>query len=87
LSGRAAMMEKRPGEAALAFQQAAEIQESKAFSSVSDPPAWYYPVRRDLAEALLASGDKAGATAQAQAALAYRAKDPGTLRLLSRLKG
>lgn len=86
LAGRAAMLEQRPGEAALAFQQAAEIQESKDFSSVSDPPAWHYPVRRDLAEALLAAGDKAGARMQAEAALVYRVKDPGTLRLLEKLK-
>ncbi len=82
LGGRAAMLERRPADAALAFQQAAEIQESPDFSSVSDPPAWYYPVRRDLAAALLASGDRAGAKAQAEAALAYRVKDPGTLALL-----
>jgi tetratricopeptide (TPR) repeat protein len=85
LAGRAAMLEKRPAEAALSFQQAAEIQESRDFSSVSDPPAWHYPVRRDLAEALLASGDKAGAKAAAEAALAYRVKDPGTLALLKRI--
>lgn len=85
LAGRAAMMLKRPADAALAFQQAAEIQESKEFSSVSDPPAWYYPVRRDLAEALLASGDRKGAKAEASAALAYRVKDPGTEAFLRRL--
>jgi hypothetical protein len=85
LAGRAAMMEKRWGEATLAFQQAAEIQESLDFSSVSDPPAWYYPVRRDLAEAFLASGNKTGAQAQAVAALAYRVKDPGTLALLKKI--
>ncbi|HMC91317.1 MAG TPA: hypothetical protein VKI45_02545, partial [Allosphingosinicella sp.] len=80
-----AMMEKRPAEAALAFKQAAELQESKDFSSVSDPPAWYYPIRRDLAEALLASGDKAGAAKAAAAALVYRPKDPGTEALLKKL--
>lgn len=85
LAGRAAMLQKRPKDAALAFQQAAEIQESKDFSTVSDPPAWHYPIRRDLAEALLAAGDRAGALQEAQAALAYRVKDPGTLRLLARI--
>ena len=85
LAGCAAMMDKRWSEAVLAYQQAAEIQESKDFSSVSDPPAWYYPVRRDLAEAMLASGDSKGAKIQAEAALAYRAKDPGSLALLKRL--
>lgn len=82
LMGRAAMLEKRPADAAIAFGQAAEEQESEAFSTLSDPPGWYYPVRRDLANALLAGGDRAGAKREAQAALAYRAKDPGTLALL-----
>ena len=54
LVGRAAMMEHRPADAAHRFPQAAELQESDDFSSVSDPPAWHYPVRRDLAAALLA---------------------------------
>ena len=85
LAGRAAMLAGRPGEAAFAFRQAAEIQESKDFSNVSDPPAWYYPVRRDLAAALLASGDREAALAEARAALAYRVKDPGTLSLLKGL--
>jgi hypothetical protein len=82
LAGRAAMMEKRPTDAANAFRQAAEMQEGEDFSAVSDPPAWYYPVRRDYARALLATGDRAGARREAEAALAYRAKDPGTLALL-----
>jgi tetratricopeptide (TPR) repeat protein len=85
LAGRAAMMEGRPEEAAADFQQAAEIQESDDFTSVSDPPAWYYPVRRDVAAAKLKMGDKAGARDQAEAALKYRAKDPGTLALLQTL--
>jgi hypothetical protein len=86
LVGRAAMMEHRPQEAAVAFAQAAELQESDDFSSVSDPPAWHYPVRRDLAAALLGQGDIAGATREAQAALKYRPRDPGTLALLSTLE-
>ena len=82
LIGRAAMLERRPVDAALAFRQAAELQEGEAFSMLTDPPGWYYPVRRDLAEALLAAGDRAGAKREAAAALAYRLKDPGTLALL-----
>lgn len=82
LSGRAAMLEKRPAEAANAFREAAEMQESDDFSAVSDPPAWYYPVRRDLARALLVLHDRAGARREAEAALKYRAKDPGTVQLL-----
>lgn len=87
LAGRAAMLDHRPRDAAGAFQQAAEMQESEEFSLLSDPPGWYYPVRRDLAEALLAAGDAAGARKQADAALVYRPKEPGTLALLRRLGG
>ena len=86
LVGRAAMMEHRPQEAAVAFAQAAELQESDDFSSVSDPPAWHYPIRRDLAAALLEQSDVAGARREAQAALKYRPRDPGTLALLSTLE-
>ena len=86
LMGRAAMLEHRPADAAVAFAQAAELQEGDDFSSVSDPPAWHYPVRRDLAAALLAKGDVAGARKEAQGALKYRPKDPGTLALLSTLE-
>lgn len=82
LMGRAAMLEKRPADAAIAFAQAAELQEGAGFSMLTDPPGWYYPVRRDLADALLATGDRAGARREAHAALAYRAKDPGTMALL-----
>ena len=87
LVGRAAMMQHRPADAIIAFRKAAEAQEGEDFSAISDPPAWYYPVRRDLAEALLESGDKPGARREAQAALVYRAKDPLTLALLRRLGG
>ena len=86
LTGRAAMMEHRPSEAAIAFAEAAELQESDDFSSVADPPAWHYPVRRDLASALLEEGDVAGARKEAQAALKYRPRDPGTVALLSALE-
>lgn len=85
LIGRAAMLDHRPAEAAIAFQQAAELQESEDFSSVSDPPAWHYPVRRDLAAALLAQGDRAGARREIEAALKYRPKDPGSLAMSSTL--
>jgi hypothetical protein len=74
-----------PSEAAAAFAQAAELQEGDDFSSVSDPPAWHYPIRRDLAAALLEMNDKTGARREAEAALRYRPKDPGTLALLSTL--
>ena len=85
LVGRAAMMQNRPNEAIISFTEAAELQESDDFSSLSDPPAWGYPVRRDLAAALLANNDLAGARREAEAALKYRPRDPGTLALLSSL--
>jgi len=83
LAGRAAMMEKRFGEADAAFRAGAELQENPEFSAFSDPPAWYYPVRRDVAAALLAKGDVRGARQEARATLAYRPKDPGALALLA----
>lgn len=86
LIGRAEMMDHRPREAALAFAQAAELQESDDFTSVSDPPAWGYPVRRDLAAALLAQGDHAGARRELDAALKYRPKDPGSLAMRHKLE-
>jgi hypothetical protein len=86
LIGRAALMEHRPKEAALAFTQAAELQESDDFTSVSDPPAWAYPVRRDLAAALLAQGDRTGARRELGAALKYRPRDPGSLALRAELE-
>ncbi len=49
-----------------------------------NPPAWYYPVRRDLAAALIAKGDVAGGPREAEATLRYRPKDPATLALLQR---
>ena len=86
LRAHQAMMEHRPQEAAMAFAQAAELQEGDDFSSVSDPPAWHYPVRRDLASALLEEGDVTGARKEAEAALKYRPRDPGTVALLSTLE-
>lgn len=86
LAGRAAMLDHRPTDAAVAFEQAAEVQEGEEFSVLSDPPGWYYPVRRDLAEALLAAGNLEGARKEAQGALAYRAKEPRTLALMKRIE-
>jgi hypothetical protein len=86
LRGRADMLDGRSTDAAIDFAEAAELQESDAFASVADPPAWYYPARRDLAAALLAAGDVAGARREAAAALKYRPRDPGTLALLATLE-
>jgi Flp pilus assembly protein TadD len=86
LVGRAAMLEGRLVEAATAFAQAAEMEEGEDFKSVADPPAWYYPIRRDLAAALLQSNDLVGARREAEAALKFRPRDPGTLALISTLE-
>jgi hypothetical protein len=85
LDGRAAMAEKRWGDAAGAFRGAAEAEESTDFTQLSDPPAFWYPVRRDLAEALLAAGDRAGAAREVEAALKLRANDPAALALKARI--
>ena len=86
-TGRLAMMEGRHADAATAFRNAAEIEETEDFSVFKDPPAFWYPVRRDLAAALFAQGDIEGGRAEAQAALELRPKDPVTLALLSDFAG
>jgi tetratricopeptide (TPR) repeat protein len=79
LQGRAAMLSKRYDDAARLFTQAAALEEAKPFSTFSDPPLFWYPVRRDVAAALLAKGDAAGALAAADASLKYRPLDPVAL--------
>lgn len=83
LTGRLAMMEGRYGDAATAFRKAAEIEETEDFSVFTDPPAFWYPVRRDLAAALFAQGDMTGGRSEAEATLKLRPKDPVTLALLA----
>ncbi len=83
LTGRLAMMEGRHADAANAFRNAAEIEETEDFSVFADPPAFWYPVRRDLAAALFAQGDMDGGRIEAEATLKLRPKDPVTLALLA----
>ena len=83
LEGRIAMAEARWSDAAGLFRKAAEIEETREFSDFSDPPAFWYPVRRDLAAALLAAGDAAGAQREAEAALRLRKLDPVAEQLLA----
>ena len=87
LLGRAAMIEGKPAEAAAAFRRGAERQEQEAYGKAADPPLWWFPVRRSLAEAKLAAGDAAGARAEAEATLKIRPRDPGAMALLARLDG
>jgi len=81
LEGRAAMLDGQPKVAAGFLRKAAELEE-KHFSDMTDPPIWY-PVRRSLAAALLASGDAQGAATEALAALVRRTGDPVSLSVLS----
>jgi len=81
LNGRAAMIENKPAEALAAFKAAAKIQETKAFLSFSDPPAFWYPVRRDMAAALLAMGKANDALREADATLKATPKEPVTLAI------
>jgi hypothetical protein len=84
LAGRAATLSGDHAAAIAAFTRAAELEETPAFGEFTDPPAFWYPVRRDVAAALLASGDAAGAKAAAEASLKLRMKDPAAEALLAR---
>ncbi|MDO7844353.1 hypothetical protein [Sphingomonas immobilis] len=86
LMGRAAMLEKRPDRAAKFYAAAARIEESPLFADWTDPPSWWYPVRRSLAAALLAQGKPKDALAQADAALKRRPRDPVTLALKTEIE-
>ena len=84
LAGRLAMLAGDPRAAAEAFRRAAEIEETDSFNDFTDPPAFWYPVRRDVAAALLAAGDASGARIEAEASLRLRIKDPVAEALLAR---
>ena len=87
LTGRLAMAEGRWADAQAAFRTAAEIEETPDFMQFADPPAFWYPVRRDLAVALLAGGDKAGALRELDASLKLRPKDPVAMELRAKVAG
>ena len=82
LTGRLAMMEERYRDAAAAFAEGAQVEETEDFQRFRDPPAFWYPVRRDLARALWAAGDREGALGEAEKTLAVRPLDPGALALI-----
>ncbi len=84
LEGRAAILAGDYPAAIAAFTRAADLEETPAFSEFTDPPAFWYPVRRDVAATLLESGDAAGAKAAAEASLKLRVKDPVAEALLAR---
>ncbi len=81
LTGRAEMIDQHPDRAIRAFARATKIEESKVVTYYADPPAWWYPVRRSLASALLMAGQPAKALVQADAALKRRPLDPVTTSL------
>jgi tetratricopeptide (TPR) repeat protein len=85
LAGRLATLRGDHHAAAEAFRAAAELEETDSFNDFTDPPAFWYPVRRDYAAALLAAGDVAGARREAEASLKLRVKDPVAEALLARI--
>ena len=87
LEARIALIEGRAADAAKLFGAAADLEETPDFRRFSDPPAFWYPVRRDEAAALLASGDAPGARRAAQASLKLRPRDPVALAVLARAEG
>ena len=74
LEGQAAMVEGNATAAVAAFTRAAEIQGQE--EEGGDPPIIWYPTRRSLAAALLASGDAAGAKARIETLLVDWPADP-----------
>lgn len=83
LTGRAAMIEGKPAEAAEAFHSAAQI-EDRTLGRLSDPPGWWYPVRRSYAAALLEADKPDEAAIQARQALKTWPADAVTLAVLAR---
>ena len=84
LAGRIAMLNGDPRAAAEHFRTAADLEETPEFNDFTDPPAFWYPVRRDVAAALLAAGDAKGAKEAAEASLKLRVKDPVAEALLAK---
>jgi tetratricopeptide (TPR) repeat protein len=81
LDGRAAMLAGDFRAAETAYRAAMDRQLSAGFGS--DPPLFWYSVRRSLAAAQLAAGDARGAREQLQASLRRWPEDPLALYALS----
>ncbi len=75
-------LERRFKDAETAYRQAAEIQGAR-LADLSDPPDWWYPVRRSLAAALEAEGKPAEAEVEARKVLARWIDDPVTSTILA----
>ncbi|THD61594.1 hypothetical protein [Phenylobacterium sp.] len=84
LHGRAELMSGRPEKAAELFARAAQRQD-KVYPVARnfDPPPWWYPVRRSLAQADLAAGKPDDAVREAKASLVGWPDDALALRVLS----
>ena len=76
------MLENRWSAAEAAYRKAAELQEAN-LGTIMDPPAWWYPLRRSVAAALLAQGNARAAKIEAQQALRTWPDDPLSLRVLA----
>lgn len=74
LEGRAAMIGGDYPAAVSAYGRAAELQNKADLGG--DPPAWWFPIDRSLAAALLAGGDAAGAKAKIENLLKTWPADP-----------
>lgn len=74
LEGRAAMIEGDHAAAMTSYGRAAELQGKS--EEGGDPPVVWYPTRRSLAAAMLASGDAAGARAKVLELLEDWPNDP-----------
>ncbi|MEA3016491.1 MAG: hypothetical protein QOI38_1213 [Sphingomonadales bacterium] len=81
LQGRAAMLAGDHSAAEAAYRAAMEKQAGAGFGS--DPPLWWYSVRRSLAAALLAAGNAADAREQLVASLEHWPNDALALYALS----
>ena len=87
LLGRAAMLDGKHADAIAAFSEAARLQAQPGYGALADPPLWWYPARRSLAEAHFAAGDRDAARREAEQTLKERPLDPGALALIERLDG
>jgi tetratricopeptide (TPR) repeat protein len=83
---RALLLLNRPAEALECFERASAIQEDEGFAAITDPPAFWYPVKRNVAEAKLALGDRPGARDALEQSLKLRPRDPVAMAMLAKLE-
>lgn len=81
LDGRIAMLEGRSADAARLFRDAASAQEKADWGT--DPPPWWYPVRRSLAAAELKQGRAADAARDARESLRLWPQDGLAFQVLA----